>query len=84
MSAPEPEDPGPFVCPGCHAVGDEPCKTGCIDAEIEADRDERRSWEPDDPDFDDDWDEPMPRPEQEPSGRSHSVPPEHDEGDIPC
>lgn len=27
----------PYVCPGCHAVG-ERCAPGCIDAEIEADR----------------------------------------------
>jgi hypothetical protein len=31
--------PGPFVCPGCHAV-DEPCLPGCIDAEM---AEERRS-----------------------------------------
>lgn len=35
-------DPGcsqaPHVCPGCHAVGDEPCAPGCIDAELEAER----------------------------------------------
>lgn len=24
----------PYVCPGCYAVGDEPCAPGCIDAEI--------------------------------------------------
>lgn len=29
----------PYVCPGCHAVGEEPCAPGCIDAEIEAERD---------------------------------------------
>lgn len=28
----------PFVCPGCHAVGEERCAPGCIDAEIEDDR----------------------------------------------
>lgn len=27
----------PFVCPGCYAVGGEPCAPYCIDAEIEAD-----------------------------------------------
>ena len=26
----------PYVCPGCHAVGEERCAPGCIDAEIEA------------------------------------------------
>jgi hypothetical protein len=26
----------PHVCPGCHAVGEERCAPGCIDAEIEA------------------------------------------------
>lgn len=31
----EDEDP-PFVCPGCHAVGEERCLDGCIDHEIEA------------------------------------------------
>jgi hypothetical protein len=26
------QDEAPFVCPGCHAVGDEPCAPGyCID-----------------------------------------------------
>jgi hypothetical protein len=25
----------PFVCPGCYAVGEEPCAAYCIDAEIE-------------------------------------------------
>lgn len=29
----------PYVCPGCHAVG-ERCAPGCIDAEIEAERQE--------------------------------------------
>jgi len=33
---PEPEAM-PYVCPGCHAVGEEPCGLGCLDAEIEAD-----------------------------------------------
>jgi len=32
-------DPGcsqaPHVCPGCHAVGEEPCAPDCIDAEID-------------------------------------------------
>jgi hypothetical protein len=25
----------PYVCPGCYAVGGEPCAPGCIDASIE-------------------------------------------------
>jgi hypothetical protein len=29
--------PGPYVCPGCHAV-DEPCLPGCVDAEMEEER----------------------------------------------
>ena len=34
--------PDPIVCPGCYAVGEEPCAVGCIDAEIEQEaRDER-------------------------------------------
>ncbi len=28
----------PHVCPGCHAVGEEPCAPGCIDAEIASDQ----------------------------------------------
>lgn len=28
------------VCPGCHAVGGEPCLPGCIDDEIERERSE--------------------------------------------
>ena len=31
------EDDAPYVCPGCHAVG-ERCAPGCIDAEIEEER----------------------------------------------
>lgn len=30
----------PYVCPGCHAIGGEPCLPGCIDAEIEAERED--------------------------------------------
>lgn len=43
----------PYVCPGCHAVGDERCAPGCIDAEIEAAREERERHldEYDDDDF---------------------------------
>jgi hypothetical protein len=55
MSEPEPEDidPGPYVCPGCHAVGGERCAPGCIDAAIE----EERRWaleQGDDDDFEPD------------------------------
>jgi hypothetical protein len=28
----------PHVCPGCYAIGEEPCAPGCIDAEIAADQ----------------------------------------------
>lgn len=46
---PDPEyDEGPYVCPGCYAVG-EPCYPGCIDAEIEADRERERYDYDDDP-----------------------------------
>jgi hypothetical protein len=31
-------DEAPYVCPGCHAVGEEPCLPGCIDDEIETER----------------------------------------------
>lgn len=51
----------PYVCPGCHAVGEERCAPGCIDAEREmqaqADRDEfgdSDRWD-DDGDADGDW-----------------------------
>ena len=33
-------DAGPYVCPGCYAVGGERCAPGCIDAEIERQREE--------------------------------------------
>lgn len=45
------EDDAPIVCPGCHAVGAEPCKPGCIDAEMERKREEEaelRYWYGDD------------------------------------
>jgi hypothetical protein len=45
----------PYVCPGCHAVGDERCAPGCIDAEIE--RDHREAIESGDYDHFDDEDE---------------------------
>jgi hypothetical protein len=31
---PPSEDDAPYVCPGCHAVGDERCAPGCIDDEM--------------------------------------------------
>jgi len=43
-------DDAPYVCPGCHAVGHEPCSVYCVDAEIERDRErieERLSWSDD-------------------------------------
>lgn len=50
-------DEAPYVCPGCYTVGGEPCASGCIDAKIEADREDeaRRGFDdwgfrdPDDP-----------------------------------
>ena len=36
---PDDIDDGPYVCPGCYAIGEAPCAPGCIDAEIAA-RDE--------------------------------------------
>lgn len=30
----------PYVCPGCYAIGGERCAPGCIDAEIERERQE--------------------------------------------
>lgn len=35
MTWPEDGDSSPYVCPGCYAVGGEPCAPGCIDAELE-------------------------------------------------
>lgn len=35
------EEHRPYVCPGCHAVGEERCAPGCIDAEIEAEVERR-------------------------------------------
>lgn len=32
------DEEAPYVCPGCYAVGGEPCLPGCIDAAIEAER----------------------------------------------
>ena len=36
----------PYVCPGCHAVGGEPCAADCIDAEMELEREEERDFGP--------------------------------------
>ncbi len=44
---------GPYVCPGCHAVGSEPCAPDCIDDEIrrevyeslDRDWDEEEDWQ---------------------------------------
>ena len=36
------EDQGPYVCPGCHAIGAEPHPPHCPDAAIEADRERDR------------------------------------------
>lgn len=41
-------DDAPHVCPGCHAVGEEPCAPGCIDAEIAADRSELDAFDDED------------------------------------
>ena len=35
------EEDRPYVCPGCHAVAPERCLPGCLDAEIEAEREAR-------------------------------------------
>ena len=37
---PDDFDAGPYVCPGCFAVGGEPCAPGCVDAAIERDHEE--------------------------------------------
>lgn len=51
-------DPGPYVCPGCFAVGGAPHSPGCIDAEIERqheyDRETREMYGDEDPDEGDD------------------------------
>jgi hypothetical protein len=52
---PVPPEDGPYVCPGCYAVGDEPCAPGCIDAEMAAEVRERlESGDYDRADADDD------------------------------
>jgi hypothetical protein len=38
-------EPGPYVCPGCHTVAGR-CLPGCIDAEIEARREEEADTDP--------------------------------------
>ena len=35
---------GPYVCPGCYAVGGEPCAAYCIDAEIEREREDALTY----------------------------------------
>lgn len=35
-------DTGPYVCPGCYAVGEERCALGCIDEQMRRDREEER------------------------------------------
>jgi hypothetical protein len=51
---PETEDEGPYVCPGCYAVGGEPCAAYCVDAEIERERENDRNHRYDDAEEDDD------------------------------
>lgn len=31
-------DEGPYVCPGCYAIGEAPCSPGCTDADMERQR----------------------------------------------
>lgn len=48
------EDPGPPVCPGCHAVGPEPCPMWCQERQMQEEREfreEERDLE--DEDYDD-------------------------------
>ena len=35
----------PHVCPGCYAVGGEPCAAYCIDDEIRRGQDEPERWD---------------------------------------
>lgn len=39
---------GPPVCPGCYAVGPDPCAPGCVDAEMAAERERYEADEDDD------------------------------------
>jgi len=61
VNQPDDFDAGPYVCPGCYAVGGERCAPGCIDAEIEAEHREAiesgnyERFEPDDLNDSDDW-----------------------------
>jgi hypothetical protein len=56
MTDPGPCDP-PYVCPGCHAVGGEPCAADCVDARLEREREEsdEEDYEPLDINDSDDW-----------------------------
>ncbi len=48
---PEPYEHGPYVCPGCHAIGGEKCLPGCIDNERrEREEYERENYEASDDD----------------------------------
>ena len=38
----EERDTGPYVCPGCYAIGGEPCAAYCPDAAIERERQRER------------------------------------------
>jgi hypothetical protein len=44
------DESGPYVCPGCYAVGSERCAPNCIDAEIEREREDdiSRRWNDED------------------------------------
>jgi len=35
------DDDAPIVCPGCYAVGEEPCAPGCIDEEMRREAEDR-------------------------------------------
>lgn len=61
MSQPDDFDAGPYVCPGCYAVGGERCAPGCLDAETEAEHREAiesgnyECFDDDDLNDSDDW-----------------------------
>lgn len=42
------DDPGPYVCPGCYTVGGGPCAPGCIDDEVEREREDEAQRRRDD------------------------------------